>query len=576
MALKSIALVLGAGLACACGSDEGGNDGAGGSGGSGGSAGSAQGDAAELVTSDVPATLACGEQRSVSIVMKNSGTTSWTAADGYKLGAVDDSDPLYSTDVRVPLGPDDVVSPGQTHAFSFELVAPAAPGSYTTDWRMVKELVHWFGDTATHAVAVTCQTPIKRTGIVGLSGNSLVDDQGSFNALGATLMWAAWGYRHDLARLEQSLDFLSKHGFDYIRALGVVGDPNGSDYWDGREIDDAWPDYDQVIAGLTDLAYDVYGLRVEWTLIGDGQVSVPSSAERYALADRFLAMSQGREHKIIHFEIANEAWQNGFPGQSGVDELRALSSYMKDATPILVAASAPAGHDCSDAEAIYGGGVADIATLHFDRDIGQVEGPWRPVRQPWEHENCVPELPVGSNNEPIGPGASVNSESDPERLVAAAITTYVSNLPLYVFHSSAGVRGDEQIWDMPGADAFVAMKTLVPPDLASWTRKNAHWPDSPFVVYAGENGTLHPDTMWVDLANPESGVVRAYGGVKGSEFFVFPIGILNEVVMEPRQAMTFDVVDPLTGATLATHTLSPGQTFELSGKGALILRGAYQ
>jgi hypothetical protein len=427
-----------------------------------------------------------------------------------------------------------------------------------------------------HAVGVTCTSGGKRTGIVGLSGNSLIDDQGPFNALGATMMWAAWGYRHDLPRLEQNLDFLSKNGFDYIRALGVVGDPDGADFWDGREIDDAWPDYDQVIAGLTDLAYDKYGLRIEWTLIGDGQVSVPTSAERTALVDRFVALSSGREQKIIHFEIANEYWQNGFSGSTGLEELRALSTYMKDKTPILVAASAPAGGSCADADAVYGGGVADIATIHFDRDISTIEGGWRPVRQPWEHEECVPELPVGSNNEPIGPGSSVNTENDPVKLVAAAITTYVSNLPLYVFHSKAGVRGDENLFDMNGAGSFVAMKSLVPNDLASWPRKDAPWPDSPFIVYAKEGGTLVPDQMWVDLASPESGVVRAFGAVSGNQFFVFPIGILNEVVVEPRQPMSFDVIDPMTGTTIASHTLGPGQTVALSGHEALILRGSYQ
>jgi hypothetical protein len=571
--------VLLAGLSFGCGSDDGGaaagSGGSSGTGGSAGSGGTTDGDGSELVSSDIPSALACGEQRAVSVAMKNTGTTTWTAAEGYKLGAVDDSDPLYLADVRVLLGPSDLVAPGDTHTFTFELTGPAAAGSYTSDWQMVKEGVHWFGESTVHAVGVSCQGG-KRTGIVGLSGNSLVDDQGAFNALGATMMWAAWGYKFDLARLEQNLDFLSKNGFDYIRALGVVGDPAGADYWDGREIDDAWPDYDQVIAGLTDLAYDTYGLRVEWTLIGDGQVSVPSSAEKAALVDRFVQMSQGREHKIIHFEIANEFWQNGFSGQSGLDELRALSLDLKNKTPILVAASAPAGSACSDADAVYAGGIADIATIHFDRDISQAEGNWRPVHMPWLHELCVPELPVGSNNEPIGPGSSVNTENDPDKLVAGAIMTHLSGLPLHVFHSSAGVRGDTNLFDMSGAGAFLPMKSIVPNDLASFTRKEASASDAPFIVYAGSGGSLEPNKTWLEVAGADSGVVRAHGAVNGTQFFVFPIGILNKVVMEPRQAVSFDVIDPMTGATTASHTLGAGQTFELAGHEALVLRGNYQ
>ena len=67
-----------------------------------------------------------------------------------------------------------------------------------------------------------------------------------------------------------------------------------------------WPDYDKVIAGLTDLAYDKYGLRVQWTLFG-GAPSTPPGRAREALVDRFATMSRGREHKIFAFEIANEA-----------------------------------------------------------------------------------------------------------------------------------------------------------------------------------------------------------------------------------------------------------------------------
>ena len=93
-------------------------------------------------------------------------------------------------------------------------------------------------------------------------------------------------------------------------------------------------------------------------------------------------MSKGREHKIMHFELANEAWQNGFEGDAGREQLRVLTKYMRDNSEHLVAASAPEGPDCATIQAIYAGDVADLATIHFDRDISKVDGPWRPVRQP--------------------------------------------------------------------------------------------------------------------------------------------------------------------------------------------------
>src|SRR5262249_3640294 len=155
---------------------------------------------------------------------------------------------------------------------------------------------------------------------------------GPFVGLGASLFWAAWGFENDRAMLERALDTLRAGGFQYFRALGVVGDPSAPDSWDGREIDSHWPDYDDVIAGVTDLAWKTYGLRVEWTIIADGGVTVPTDADRRALVDRFVAMSKGREEEIVYFEIANEAFKNGFDGAAGIDELRALSADLKSRT----------------------------------------------------------------------------------------------------------------------------------------------------------------------------------------------------------------------------------------------------
>jgi hypothetical protein len=302
-------------------------------------------DDAQVVSTTLPDALVAGRTFQASVTVRNTGSSTWDRS--FRLGTVDDSDPLHSSTAREYMPQGTTVAPGQSHTFQFSLRAPQQAGSYVTDWRMVHEGVRWFGAIATKTVAVSAPPPLppvpRRSGLVRLSGNSLEDDQGKFNALGTTVMWAGWAYDNDRLKLERTLDFLSQNGFDFIRVLGVVGDPGGLDFWDGREIRWTDPGYRQMIAGLTDLAFDRYGLRVEWTLIGDGQVAIPSASDRTTLCDWFLHMSRGREEKIILFEIANEAWQNGFPGDSGNDELRALSRYMKDRTDILVAASAPRG-----------------------------------------------------------------------------------------------------------------------------------------------------------------------------------------------------------------------------------------
>src|SRR5262249_11685001 len=149
------------------------------------------------------------------------------------------------------------VAPGAHFTFTFKVIGPDAQKPYSIQLQMVHEGVRWFGGMTNQTVTVAgVYSAPKRTGMVRGEGRSLADDQGRFFALGATFFWAAWGYKNDRPKLEAALDYLSKNGFDYIRCLGVVGDPNGPDFWDGREIDWRDPDYANTIAGLTDLAYD--------------------------------------------------------------------------------------------------------------------------------------------------------------------------------------------------------------------------------------------------------------------------------------------------------------------------------
>lgn len=408
-------------------------------------------------------------------------------------------------------------------------------------------------------------------GDVRLDDGVLVDGTGPIRPLGATMMWAAWGYRHDRDRLERNLATLADAGFDYVRALGVVGDTAGADYWDGREISAAWEDYDAVIAGLTDLAWEGYGLRVEWTLIGDGQVTVPTEAERYALADRFLTMVEGREDRVVLLEVANEAWQNGFDGDAGNEQLRALSRYLRERTTLPVAASAPVGVSCEDWRYVYDGDVADVATLHFDRDTSTREGGWRPVRLPWTVDDCDG-LPLAANNEPIGPGSSVATEEDPTRITSAAAVSWVAGLPYHVFHSGAGVRGDEDFAAMAGVGDFGTVQATIPAEVATWTRADHR--AGPFVAWARDaGGTEHADTLWTELGDPATGASGVYSRVDGDRFVTVAIGILGELRLEAREAMEVRAVHPVGGRELASASLAAGQSLTLTGTEAAILTG---
>ena len=112
-------------------------------------------DDAVVVTVALPSALACGASFDAAITLQNTGSATWRRDDGYKLGAVDDSDPFFDV-TRVWLSEDVEVPTGATHTFSFILTAPETAGTYDTDWQMVHESVRWFGQVAEASVVVTC------------------------------------------------------------------------------------------------------------------------------------------------------------------------------------------------------------------------------------------------------------------------------------------------------------------------------------------------------------------------------------------------------------------------------------
>ena len=117
-------------------------------------------DDASFQTATLPSALSCGETVTAAIAMRNTGTATWTRADGYKLGTVDDSDPFHPHTTRVWLSDEDSVATGEVWTFEMELQAPDEAGTYTTDWRMVHEAVQWFGEALTQEIVVNCDAPV--------------------------------------------------------------------------------------------------------------------------------------------------------------------------------------------------------------------------------------------------------------------------------------------------------------------------------------------------------------------------------------------------------------------------------
>jgi hypothetical protein len=82
----------------------------------------------------------------VSVAMQNSGSSAWTLAQGYRLGSQNPDNNTRWGLSRVDLGSGESITTGQNKTFLFNATAPATPGIYPFQWRMLQEGVVWFGD----------------------------------------------------------------------------------------------------------------------------------------------------------------------------------------------------------------------------------------------------------------------------------------------------------------------------------------------------------------------------------------------------------------------------------------------
>jgi hypothetical protein len=401
----------------------------------------------------------------------------------------------------------------------------------------------------------------RAAGPVRLVRHSLADDNGPFLGLGVSYFTALWRCKYDRPRVEKDLAFLAAQGFNYYRMLSMVGYYPA---WDGLELApvtftnrvgkrvEAWPDYWEQLGNLIDLAFDRYGLRTQITIFADAQL-MPDKQARIEHMQRLLAeVVRGREQKIMLLEVANEAWQNGFPGEQGISELREFAKFLNARTDIPVAITS--NHDIADGfEKTYAGSAADLATWHFSRDRRSDAG-WQPVYDCWDYAERPGFLPVISN-EPIGPGSSVAAEREPIKLVMAAAFAYVAKLPGYVFHSEAGVFGKTRFENTVGIGQFKAILRLLPPDLPNWRRNDGKGDDAPFESLGG--------------------CLRNTGSRNGDRFVCVPVGIRSGgLELQARQRLSFTAYDPLSGEAVKSAKLEKGERAELpAGPEALIILG---
>jgi RHS repeat-associated protein len=89
--------------------------------------------------------------------MRNTGTTTWTAAGNYRLAAENPQDNRIWAVDRAQLAA--TTAPGQQAVFNFQVKAPATAATYNFQWRMIQESVERFGPY-TPNLLVTVGTPL--------------------------------------------------------------------------------------------------------------------------------------------------------------------------------------------------------------------------------------------------------------------------------------------------------------------------------------------------------------------------------------------------------------------------------
>jgi hypothetical protein len=123
----------------------------------------------QFISQIVPTTMTVGQTTTVSVTMKNNGTTTWTRSGGYKLGSQNPQDNYTWNLNRVWLPAGVAVAPGQQRTFTFNITAPTTAGTYNFQWRMVQDGVQWFGAYSTN-VAIVVGNPVNSSQFISYSG----------------------------------------------------------------------------------------------------------------------------------------------------------------------------------------------------------------------------------------------------------------------------------------------------------------------------------------------------------------------------------------------------------------------
>jgi hypothetical protein len=110
-----------------------------------------------FMSQSVPASMSVGQSVSVSVTMRNNGTTTW-AAGSYGLQSQNlqgnSTWGLSRVNVTSP------VVPGSNATFTFNVTAPSTGGTYNFQWRMIQDGAGTFGDFSSNVAVVVSSSSV--------------------------------------------------------------------------------------------------------------------------------------------------------------------------------------------------------------------------------------------------------------------------------------------------------------------------------------------------------------------------------------------------------------------------------
>ncbi len=226
---------------------------------------------AAFVGQNIPAVMIAGQSYTVSVTMRNTGGTTWTAGQSYRLGAQNPHDNFIWGMNRVALASTDAIGPGQQKTFTWTVIAPLLPGTHNFQWRMVQDGVAWFGQRSVDAaVAVQAASSLDAAFVgqnipaVMTAGQSYTVSVTLRNAGGTT--WTA----------EQSYRLGAQNPHDnFIWGMNRVALASTDAIGPGQQKTFSWTVTAPLLAGTYDCAWRMVQDGVAW--FGQSSPAVPVS-----------------------------------------------------------------------------------------------------------------------------------------------------------------------------------------------------------------------------------------------------------------------------------------------------------